>query len=510
MIQAIPLYCMSIFLLPKGLCSDITSHMRKFWWGHQENKHKINWMCWGKMGLGKASRGMGFRDLSCFNRALLAKQCWRLWKNPDNLVARLMRAKYYPDGSILEAKVGIRPSFAWRSISSSCEVLKEGLIWRIGNGATVQIWNDKWIPNPSTFRIVTPPNVLSPNATVKELFEPDLKGWNIPLLEQIISIEEVQLIRSLPISCTNQLDTLIWRSTTNGIFSVRSAYHLQMESRHLNSVGSSFSSRENGFWKKLWGLAVPNVEKNFLWLACHNILPTWKNLMKCKVLQNPECPICGFMVEMNFHIPWQCPATSYVWSMGPVKFQKCSTTRSSFIKVAEKFFLTCSAMELRLFTGLARRLWLRRNDLIHGGSFVPPEIIFSQATRAMEDFQVAQEGISTIVPSTSLVVLSRWEALSPGWVKLNWDAALNNKEGKHGGGVVIRDWAENVLVAKCFSREGTVSSYAAESLAAQMAIDMCWEKGYTHVHLEGDSKNLVDAVNCDEVDWGPMGMLSKL
>jgi hypothetical protein len=64
-------------------------------------------------------------------------------------------------------------------------VLKEGLIWRIRNGATVQIWKDKWIPNPSTFRIVTPPNILSPNATVKELFEPNLKGWNIPLLEDI-------------------------------------------------------------------------------------------------------------------------------------------------------------------------------------------------------------------------------------------------------------------------------------------------------------------------------------
>jgi hypothetical protein len=198
---------------------------------------------------------MGFQDLNCFNRAFLAKQCWRLWKNMDSLVARLMRAKYYPDGSILEAQVGTRPSFAWRSISSSCEVLNEGLIWRIGNGATVQIWKDKWIPNPSTFRIVTPPNILSPNATVKELFELDLKGWNIPILEDIFSIEEVQWIRSLPISCTNQPDTLIWRSTNNGIFSVRSAYHLQMERRYLNSTESSFSRGQMAFGKNygVWG-----------------------------------------------------------------------------------------------------------------------------------------------------------------------------------------------------------------------------------------------------------------
>jgi hypothetical protein len=86
--------------------------MHKFWWGHQDNEHKINWMSWGKMGLGKALGGMGLWDLNFFNRALLVKQCWRLWKNSESLVARLMKAKYYPKGSILDAKVGVRPSFA--------------------------------------------------------------------------------------------------------------------------------------------------------------------------------------------------------------------------------------------------------------------------------------------------------------------------------------------------------------------------------------------------------------
>jgi hypothetical protein len=53
---------------------------------------------------------------------------------------------------------------------------------------------------------------------VKELIDADLKGWNVPLLEQIFSKEEVQLVQSIPISRTNQLDTLIWRGTANGFF----------------------------------------------------------------------------------------------------------------------------------------------------------------------------------------------------------------------------------------------------------------------------------------------------
>jgi hypothetical protein len=202
-IQAIPSYCISIFLLPKGICSDINSHMRKFWWSHQENENKINWMSLGKTGLAKALGGMGFRDLNLFNRALLAKQSWSLWKNPESLVAKLMKAKYYPEGSIIDAKVEARPSFAWKGIYSSCETLKEGLIWPIGKGATVRIWKDRWVSNPPTFCILSPSTVLSSNATVKELFEPDLKKWNVPLLEQFFSKKEVQLIQSIPISYTN-------------------------------------------------------------------------------------------------------------------------------------------------------------------------------------------------------------------------------------------------------------------------------------------------------------------
>jgi hypothetical protein len=48
------------------------------------------------MGVSKAQGGLGFRDLVIFNKALLAKQCWRLLKNPDSLVARILQAKYFP------------------------------------------------------------------------------------------------------------------------------------------------------------------------------------------------------------------------------------------------------------------------------------------------------------------------------------------------------------------------------------------------------------------------------
>jgi len=42
MVQAIPTYSMSVFLLLARLCSKMNSIMQKFWWEHKENKTKIH------------------------------------------------------------------------------------------------------------------------------------------------------------------------------------------------------------------------------------------------------------------------------------------------------------------------------------------------------------------------------------------------------------------------------------------------------------------------------------
>jgi hypothetical protein len=184
-IHAIPTYCMSVFRLPNALCLEINSLMQKFWWGHQDNTSRIHWMSWGRLGLSKAAGGLGFRDFLSFNKALLAKQAWRLWSNPQSLVAKIMKAKYFSGSSILEAKLGTRPSFAWRSIISSCDLLREGLVWRVGNGEKIRIWKDKWVPSPSTFSVHSPPTFLDPNEKVSKLIDMQSKWWNVPLLESI-------------------------------------------------------------------------------------------------------------------------------------------------------------------------------------------------------------------------------------------------------------------------------------------------------------------------------------
>lgn len=41
-IQAIPIYMMSIFRIPDGLINDLHAMFAKFWWGSNEEKKKIH------------------------------------------------------------------------------------------------------------------------------------------------------------------------------------------------------------------------------------------------------------------------------------------------------------------------------------------------------------------------------------------------------------------------------------------------------------------------------------
>ena len=78
--------------------------------------------------------GLGFRDFELFNLALLARQAWRIVQEPDTLSARILKAVYYPSSGFLVAELGASPSRIWRAIIDGKEVLKQGLIRRIGTG----------------------------------------------------------------------------------------------------------------------------------------------------------------------------------------------------------------------------------------------------------------------------------------------------------------------------------------------------------------------------------------
>ncbi|KAL0008483.1 hypothetical protein SO802_009985 [Lithocarpus litseifolius] len=58
---------------------------------------------------------------------------------------------------VLEAKEPSNALYAWKSILRGRDVIKRGATWRIGNGNSVHIWGDKWLPRKFKNKIISPP-----------------------------------------------------------------------------------------------------------------------------------------------------------------------------------------------------------------------------------------------------------------------------------------------------------------------------------------------------------------
>ncbi|XP_037496446.1 uncharacterized protein LOC119371064 [Jatropha curcas] len=168
----------------------------------------------------KKDGGMGFRDLHCFNMAMLAKQGWRLLTSPNTLFYRVLKSKYFRDGRLLDAQMGQNPSFVWRGIMSSNMVLKHGVRGRVGNGRRIYVVKDPWLPIDGVFYVE--------DDRISTLFLIFLMLRRVLEGEADLHYEYIHTILDIPLSVRDLEDELIWHYDKKGNFSVKSYYYLAL------------------------------------------------------------------------------------------------------------------------------------------------------------------------------------------------------------------------------------------------------------------------------------------
>ena len=180
---------------------------------------------------------------------------------------KVFKARFFPNCTSMEAKHLSGGSHTWNSILHGTDVLLRGCRWRIGNGKAVSIWQDQWLPRKNM------PQVLSPNvetlagAKVEILIEENTRQWNYGLIDGIFTLEEVNLIKSIPLSRCEAKDTLFWPFTSNGIYTSKSGYRF-LKSKELTEIDEEQRVHDIELWQIIWSLQVPNKIKNLVRRAC--------------------------------------------------------------------------------------------------------------------------------------------------------------------------------------------------------------------------------------------------
>jgi len=83
--NVIPLFFLSFFKAPVGVCKEITKLQRKFLWGWGAEGRKIVWTSWENIFKAKEEGDLGIRSIDLFNKALLEKWLWRMGSSKNGL-----------------------------------------------------------------------------------------------------------------------------------------------------------------------------------------------------------------------------------------------------------------------------------------------------------------------------------------------------------------------------------------------------------------------------------------
>lgn len=243
-----------------------------------------------------------------------------------------------------------------------------------------------------------------------------------------------------------QEDCWAWHHERNGLFTVRSAYMMLIETKknredYLESRGNcSDVQRIQNEWKHLWSMKIPSKIKVFCWRLAHNSLPTGTILKNKNLTATANCKICGAEEDTWIHSLLQCNISKCVWALMDedlldllaslhfsdpkhwISYICCNIPKADGVRI----LVTCWA------------IWYARRKAIHDRIFQSPLSIMMMTNRLIEEFEFIQE--IDFKEKDHYQNKSTQNLISPqnGISKINTDAAIDRSGTKGVVAVVCR------------------------------------------------------------------------
>lgn len=457
--SALPVFSMSVFKLPKTICANISSAMANFWWGSDTHLRKIHWISWEKLCLPKDCGGMGFRELEAFNQALLTKQAWKVLSSPHCLLAQLLKSRYFPHSDFLEAKLGERPSYGWRSLLAGRDLLVKGLRKKVGDGNSISVWCDKWFEDEEDGNDMRAPWIknisFDVNLRARDLIDFQNRRWNMQALEEIFVPSDIQvLLRNQ--SVTSREDFWVWRYNKSGKYTVKSGYWLALQEK-TKVLRQTIEALPliNGLKAQAWKVQTAPKIKTFIWKALSQALPVSDCLKDRGLKCDERCQLCGFEGETVNHVLFGCHQARKCWALSNIPNPQNGFSDSS-IYTNVYYLLNLKATRkgdeegYRCWPWILWYLWKNRNSLIFEGKEFEAEDIILKAKEEAEAWflaQEVQEGMEAEEESVTQVVNSSTvQSIPHGWVQCEFEMDWSKKESSMGAAWIVKDETERVLM----------------------------------------------------------------
>ena len=90
---------------------------------------------------------------------------------------------------------------------------------RVGDGRTIDIWNDRWIPNKGNAKVTTAKPLDCKVRRVQEIIKEG--KLNMSLMRTFLNEEDCKRISRIPISSYGGKDRMVWAYSSLGEYTVK-------------------------------------------------------------------------------------------------------------------------------------------------------------------------------------------------------------------------------------------------------------------------------------------------
>ncbi|CAN1274310.1 Putative ribonuclease H protein At1g65750 [Linum perenne] len=434
---------------------------------------------------------------------MLGKQGWKFQTQPDALVTKIFKARYFPRGDFLSAAKGHGPSYVWQSIRRSQSVVHRGSRWRLGDGSKVSVWGDQWLRDDANLSIETEKDDELNGLKVCDLLIPGLFEWDQELLEGLFEPREVQAIIDIPLGVGGTTDKRIWHYDKKGIYSVKSAYRVLTSYINLRP-----DLTVDGAWPQVWNLTAPPRIKTFLWRLARSVIPTRAVLRQRHIAVPASCGVCAGDPEYYNHLFFDCSFAEDCWESASLSnwVNQIKLNAHSFDDRLVAFLRhpseDCRAKAATVLWGI----WKERNRRVWTNEACTARTATKLALDDIANWKAAQTP-APILNQQPRPACEKWHAPPSGSMKCNSDVGFLASENKMGMGIVLRDSEGRVHGYKQWHGIGQWTPREGEAAALLTAMRWVTEEGHNDVIFESDADVIRHALADTSEDLSEFGCL---